>query len=176
MTWKFTFEEAAFGLEREISLYRDEQCPHCHGNGAEPGSKVETCPECHGSGEIRFTQNTMFGQMTNVRPCPKCHGEGKIISEPCKECRGQGTVKKNKKLKVKIPAGVDNGSRLRVAGEGEAGVKGGPSGDLYVYLYVKPHKIFLSAMVLLFTAKCRSILYRQLWVMRLRFLRWMDRL
>ena len=87
------------------------------------GSKVETCHECHGSGEIRFTQNTMFGQMTNVRPCPKCHGEGKIISEPCKECRGQGTVKKNKKLKVKIPAGVDNGSRLRVAGEGEAGVK-----------------------------------------------------
>ena len=139
---EITFEEAAFGLEREISLYRDEQCPHCHGNGAEPGSKVETCPECHGSGEIRFTQNTMFGQMTNVRPCPKCHGEGKIISEPCKECRGQGTVKKNKKLKVKIPAGVDNGSRLRVAGEGEAGVKGGPSGDLYVYLYVKPHKFF----------------------------------
>ena len=139
---EITFEEAAFGLEREISLYRDEQCPHCHGNGAGPGSKVETCPECHGSGEIRFTQNTMFGQMTNVRPCPKCHGEGKIISEPCKECRGQGTVKKNKKLKVKIPAGVDNGSRLRVAGEGEAGVKGGPSGDLYVYLYVKPHKFF----------------------------------
>ena len=139
---EITFEEAAFGLEREISLYRDAQCPHCHGNGAEPGSKVETCPECHGSGEIRFTQNTMFGQMTNVRPCPKCHGEGKIISEPCKECRGQGTVKKNKKLKVKIPAGVDNGSRLRVAGEGEAGVKGGPSGDLYVYLYVKPHKFF----------------------------------
>ena len=139
---EITFEEAAFGLEREISLSRDEQCPHCHGNGAEPGSKVETCPECHGSGEIRFTQNTMFGQMTNVRPCPKCHGEGKIISEPCKECRGQGTVKKNKKLKVKIPAGVDNGSRLRVAGEGEAGVKGGPSGDLYVYLYVKPHKFF----------------------------------
>lgn len=139
---EITFEEAAFGLEREISLYRDEQCPHCHGNGAEPGSKVETCPECHGSGEIRFTQNTMFGQMTNVRPCPKCHGEGKIISEPCKECRGQGTVKNNKKLKVKIPAGVDNGSRLRVAGEGEAGAKGGPSGDLYVYLYVKPHKFF----------------------------------
>lgn len=139
---EITFEEAAFGLEREISLYRDEQCPHCHGNCAEPGSKVETCHECHGSGEIRFTQNTMFGQMTNVRPCPKCHGEGKIISEPCKECRGQGTVKKNKKLKVKIPAGVDNGSRLRVAGEGEAGVKGGPSGDLYVYLYVKPHKFF----------------------------------
>ena len=80
--------------------------------------------------------------MVNERPCSKCHGEGKIVSEPCKECRGKGTVKKNKHLKVKIPAGVDNGSRLRVAGEGEAGAKGGPSGDLYVFLYVKPHKFF----------------------------------
>ena len=139
---EITFEEAAFGIEKEINLYRDEACGHCHGNGAEPGSKIETCPECHGSGYVRFTQNTMFGQMVNERPCSKCHGEGKIISEPCKECRGKGTVKKNKHLKVKIPAGVDNGSRLRVAGEGEAGAKGGPSGDLYVYLYVKPHKFF----------------------------------
>ena len=139
---EITFEEAAFGIEKEINLYRDETCPHCHGNGAEPGSKVETCPDCHGTGYVRFTQNTMFGQMVNERPCSKCHGEGKIISEPCKECRGKGTVKKNKHLKVKIPAGVDNGSRLRVAGEGEAGAKGGPSGDLYVYLYVKPHKFF----------------------------------
>src|SRR5574344_1784931 len=139
---EITFEEAAFGIEKEINLYRDETCDHCHGNGAEPGSKVETCPECHGSGYVRFTQNTMFGQMVNERPCSKCHGEGKIVSEPCKECRGKGTMKKNKHLKVKIPAGVDNGSRLRVAGEGEAGAKGGPSGDLYVFLYVKPHKFF----------------------------------
>ena len=139
---EITFEEAAFGIEKEINLYRDETCPHCHGNGAEPGSKVETCPDCHGTGYVRFTQNTMFGQMVNERPCSKCHGEGKIISEPCKECRVKGTVKKNKHLKVKIPAGVDNGSRLRVGGEGEAGAKGGPSGDLYVYLYVKPHKFF----------------------------------
>ncbi len=139
---EISFEEAAFGLEKEINLYRDETCDHCHGNGAEPGSKVETCPECNGSGYVRFTQNTMFGQMVNERPCSRCKGEGKIISEPCKECRGKGTVKRNKKLKVKIPAGVDNGSRLRVSGEGEAGAKGGPSGDLYVYLYVKPHKFF----------------------------------
>ena len=139
---EITFEEAAFGVEKEINLYRDETCDHCHGDGAEPGSKVETCPECHGSGYVRFTQNTMFGQMVNERPCSKCHGEGKIISNPCKECRGKGTVKKNKRLKVKIPAGVDNGSRLRVSGEGEAGAKGGQSGDLYVYLYVKPHKFF----------------------------------
>ena len=139
---EITFEEAAFGLEKEINLYRDETCDHCHGEGAEPGSKVESCPECNGSGYVRFTQNTMFGQMVNERPCSRCKGEGKIISEPCKECRGKGTVKRNKKLKVKIPAGVDNGSRLRVSGEGEAGAKGGPSGDLYVYLYVKPHKFF----------------------------------
>lgn len=139
---EISFEEAAFGVEKEISLYRDEACDHCHGSGAEPGSKVETCPECHGSGYVRFTQNTMFGQMVNERPCSKCHGEGKIVSNPCKSCRGKGAVKKNKQLKVKIPAGVDNGSRLRVSGEGEAGLKGGPSGDLYVYLYVKPHKFF----------------------------------
>lgn len=139
---EITFEEAAFGLEKEISLKRAERCEHCHGEGAEPGSKIETCPECHGSGYVRFTQNTMFGQMVNERPCSRCHGEGKIISNPCKECGGSGTVKKTKKLKVKIPAGVDNGSRLRVGGEGEAGLKGGPSGDLYVYLYVKPHKFF----------------------------------
>ncbi|MBR5796799.1 MAG: molecular chaperone DnaJ [Phascolarctobacterium sp.] len=139
---EITFEEAAFGLEKEINLYRDETCDHCHGEGAEPGSKVESCPECNGTGYVRFTQNTMFGQMVNERPCSRCKGEGKIISEPCKECRGKGTVKRNKKLKVKIPAGVDNGSRLRVSGEGEAGAKGGPSGDLYVYLFVKPHKFF----------------------------------
>lgn len=139
---EISFEEAAFGVEKEISLYREEQCGHCHGEGAEPGSKVETCPDCHGSGYIRYTQNTMFGQMVNERPCSKCRGEGKIVSQPCSECRGKGTLKKNKKLKVKIPAGVDDGSRLRVSGEGEAGTKGGPSGDLYVYLYVKPHKYF----------------------------------
>ena len=139
---EISFEEAAFGLEKEINLYRDEVCDHCHGEGAEPGSKVETCPECNGSGYVRYTQNTMFGQMVNERPCSRCKGEGKIISEPCKECRGKGTVKRNKKLKVKIPAGVDNGSRLRVSNEGEAGAKGGPNGDLYVYLYVKPHKFF----------------------------------
>ena len=106
-----TFEEAAFGVEKEISLYRDETCEHCHGNCAEPGSKVETCPDCHGTGQIRVVQNTVLGQMQTVRPCPKCHGEGKIISDPCHECRG-------------------------------AGPKGGPNGDLYVYLFVKPHKFF----------------------------------
>ena len=137
-----TFEEAAFGVEKEISLSRDEQCDHCHGTGAEPGSKVETCPECHGTGQIRVVQNTMLGQMQTVRPCPKCHGEGKIVSDPCHDCHGSGTVEKVKTLKVKVPAGVDDGSRLRVANEGAAGAKGGPHGDLYVYLFVKRHKFF----------------------------------
>lgn len=136
------FEEAAFGVEKEISISRDEKCEACHGEGAEPGSKVETCSECHGTGRVRFVQNTMFGQMVNERVCGKCNGEGKIISTPCKKCRGRGAVRNSKKLKVKIPAGVDNGSRLRVASEGEAGYKGGPNGDLYVYLYVKNHKFF----------------------------------
>lgn len=137
-----TFEEAAFGVEKEISLLRDETCGHCHGKGAEPGSKVETCPDCHGTGQIRVVQNTIMGQMQTVRPCPRCHGEGTIISDPCHECRGSGTVKKQKSLKVKVPAGVDDGSRLRVANEGAAGTKGGPNGDLYVYLFVKRHKFF----------------------------------
>lgn len=139
---EITFEDAAFGVERNINVYRNEQCSHCHGSGAEPGSKVETCPDCHGSGTVRFTQNTMFGQMVNERSCGKCGGTGKIIHDKCHTCGGRGTEKKNRKLKVKIPAGVDNGSRLRVANEGEAGSMGGPNGDLYVYLFVKPHKFF----------------------------------
>ncbi|HIU63473.1 MAG TPA: molecular chaperone DnaJ [Candidatus Avacidaminococcus intestinavium] len=139
---EISFEEAAFGVEKEIKLHREDTCEHCHGTGAEAGSEVETCSECHGSGEVRFTQNTMFGQMVNVRPCSKCHGQGTIIKKPCKVCGGVGRLKKEKKLKVKIPAGVDTDSRLRVSGEGEAGVRGGSKGDLYVYLYVKPHKFF----------------------------------
>ena len=139
---EISFEEAAFGATKEIKITRDQQCEHCHGEGAEPGSTVETCPECHGTGYVRYAQQTMFGQMINERPCSKCHGEGKIIKNPCKKCHGKGTVKATKPLTVKIPAGVDDGLRLRVAGEGGAGQKGGPSGDLYVYIYVRPHKVF----------------------------------
>ena len=127
---------------RKVPLNREEECEACHGSGAAPGSTPETCPECHGTGEIRVTQNSLFGQVVNVRTCPKCHGTGKIVTNPCKSCHGTGRVKKRRILTVKIPAGVDNGSRLRVAGEGEAGIRGGRPGDLYVYLYVKPHKFF----------------------------------
>ncbi len=139
---ELTFEEAAFGIEKNVRLNREETCERCNGSGAEPGTKAETCPDCHGTGEVRVTQNTMFGQMVNVQPCRKCHGTGKIISHPCKDCGGAGHMKKRSTITVKIPAGVDNGSRLRVAGKGEAGTNGGPTGDLYVYLYVKPHKFF----------------------------------
>ena len=142
MDLQITFEEAAFGTEKKIRLNREEECETCHGSGAAPGSTPETCPDCHGTGEIRVTQNSLFGQVVNVRTCPKCHGTGKIVTNPCKDCHGTGRVKKKRMLTVKIPAGVDNGSRLRVAGEGEAGLRGGRPGDLYVYLYVKPHKFF----------------------------------
>ena len=121
----------------EIQVPKEETCDHCHGNGAEPGSKVDTCPDCHGTGQQRVVQNTPFGQMVNVRTCSRCGGTGKIIHDKCKKCHGTGTVKVRKKLKIKIPAGVDDGARLRVAGEGEPGVRGGGHGDLYVYIFVR---------------------------------------
>lgn len=136
------FEEAAFGMETEIQVPRTEDCSACQGSGSAPGTHPETCPDCRGTGQVQVTQNTPFGRMVNVRACERCRGEGKIIKTPCKECRGRGKVRVNRKIKIKIPAGVDNGSRLRVAHEGEAGQRGGPPGDLYVYLFVKPHKLF----------------------------------
>ncbi len=142
MDMQITFEEAAFGTEKKVRLNREEECETCHGSGSAAGYSPETCPDCHGTGEIRVTQNSLFGQVVNVRTCPRCHGTGKIVTHPCKDCHGTGRVKKKRTLTVKIPAGVDNGSRLRVSGEGEAGIRGGRAGDLYVYLYVKPHKFF----------------------------------
>ena len=132
-----SFKQAAFGTEMEIEVPKEETCDHCHGTGAEPGSKVDTCPTCHGTGQQRVVQNTPFGQMVNVRPCSTCGGTGKIIHDKCKKCHGTGTMKIRKKLKIKIPAGVDDGARLRVAGEGEPGVRGGGHGDLYVYIFVR---------------------------------------
>lgn len=137
-----SFENAAFGVEMEIQVPKNETCDHCHGSGAEPGSKVDTCPICHGTGQQRVVQNTPFGQMVNVRTCSHCGGTGKIVHEKCKKCHGEGTLKIRKKLKIKIPAGVDDGARLRVAGEGEPGVRGGGHGDLYVYIYVRKHNHF----------------------------------
>lgn len=136
------FTEAAFGKEIEIDVPRMEECEVCHGSGAAPGTHPETCPQCKGTGQVQFTQNTPFGRMVNARTCDRCGGEGKIVHAPCKSCGGKGRKRARKKISVKIPAGVDNGSRIRVPNAGEAGMRGGPAGDLYVYIFVKPHKLF----------------------------------
>lgn len=136
------FEEAAFGKEVELNIPRTEECKTCHGTGAANGTKAETCPNCHGTGQIQFTQNTPFGRMMNTRTCDRCNGEGSIVKNPCKDCGGKGKKRVKRKISVKIPAGVDNGSRIRVSNAGEAGTRGGSNGDLYVYIFVKPHKLF----------------------------------
>lgn len=140
---EISFEQAAFGVETEVQIPRTEECGTCHGSGAAPGTHPETCPQCKGTGQVQVAQNTPFGRMVNVRTCDRCRGEGKIVHTPCKECHGSGKVRNKRTIKIKIPAGVDNGSRLRVAHEGEAGMRGGPSGDLYVYIFVKQHKLFV---------------------------------
>lgn len=133
-----SFEEAAFGAERNIQIPRRETCSTCTGSGIKPGSQPQTCPTCQGNGYVAISQG--FFSMT--RTCTQCRGRGTIIKDPCRDCRGTGRVKRTRKVKVKIPAGVDHGSRLRLAGEGEAGFRGGPSGDLYIGLRVKSHSIF----------------------------------
>ncbi|MDD2480532.1 MAG: molecular chaperone DnaJ [Lutispora sp.] len=137
-----SFEDAAFGIKKEINVNRNETCETCKGTGAKEGSGVENCKTCGGSGEVRHIQSSPFGRVVNVRTCEECRGEGKIIKNPCSACLGRGTVRKTRKITIDIPAGVDNGSILTLRGEGEPGQKGGPNGDLYIYLKVKPHKIF----------------------------------
>ncbi len=132
------FEEAAQGVEKEISFSRLEVCSECQGIG---GKQRVTCPHCQGRGEVRHTQTSFFGSVVTARPCSYCQGRGWITEDTCPLCRGNGKVKAKRKIKVKIPAGVDSGHRLRVAGEGGAGENGGPSGDLYVYVEVRPHPI-----------------------------------
>jgi len=142
VTIEVDFEEAAFGAEKDIRIARKELCPQCHGSGAKKGTKPETCPVCGGKGKVQYRQNTAFGQFVNIATCDRCHGTGTIIKSPCGECKGTGKVRRERVIKVKIPAGVDNGFRLRVSGEGEAGELGGAAGDLYVHLRVKPHPLF----------------------------------
>ncbi len=136
------FEEAAFGLEQSIEIPRTEVCPHCHGNQAEPGTPIKSCPDCNGSGEQRVIQRTPFGQVSSSRPCSRCEGQGKIFEQACKECNGNGRVRRTRKIRVKIPAGIDHGQVVRVTAQGEAGTRGGPAGDLQIVVHVKPHKIF----------------------------------
>ena len=141
-TMTIEFKEAVFGKETDITIPRTETCDNCHGSGARPGTKPETCSACHGSGQQEIAQNTPFGRIVNRRPCVACGGRGKIIRERCGTCSGSGQVKRQRKIHVKIPAGVDEGAQLRVSGEGEAGVRGGPAGDLYIVLRVKSHDFF----------------------------------
>ena len=135
---EITLEEAASGKEEKLRIPRLEKCDECDGRGAEKGTSPESCVACSGSGQTRYQQ----GFFSVMRTCPNCQGKGQIIRTPCKECRGAGRVEKEKTLEVKIPAGVETGSRLRVTGEGEAGVNSGPSGDLFVVLHVKEHETF----------------------------------
>lgn len=140
---EISFKEAAFGVERDIQVPRTETCDTCGGSGAAPGSSSKTCGTCHGTGQVQYAQTTPFGRIVQSRTCESCRGAGKVIEKPCPTCRGGGQVRKSKTIHVKIPAGVDDGSRLRLSGEGEAGLRGGPPGDLYVYIVVRPHKSFI---------------------------------
>ncbi len=139
---EITFEQAYSGVEKEIVITRDEECNVCHGTGAKPGTSPIKCPTCHGTGQVTQVQNTILGQMQTTRTCSACHGTGEIINEPCENCRGKGTVRKQPKIKVKIPAGIDDNQTVVLRGEGEPGKKGGAKGDLYITVKVKRHSIF----------------------------------
>ncbi len=141
-TMTIEFKEAVFGKSTEITIPKEESCGTCKGTGAKPGTQPETCNVCKGAGEVEAQQQTPFGRIVNRRPCSHCQGRGKIIKERCHECHGAGRLRKNKKINVTIPAGVDDGNQLRVAGEGEPGFNGGPAGDLYIVLRVKSHPFF----------------------------------
>ena len=139
---ELTFEEAAFGCEKEVATPRIENCPNCNGSGSADGV-IETCSQCHGSGQVRTVQNFMGMQMQSTATCPSCNGRGKIIKTPCTTCKGKGKVRRNNRVKVKIPAGVDNGQSVRVRGEGCVGANGGPNGDLLVEIRVRAHDTFV---------------------------------
>lgn len=137
-----TFEEAAFGAKKEFRFQRSENCDTCGGSGAKAGTSPQTCPTCGGSGAVRVTTNSLFGQVVTQRPCSACGATGKIIHEKCPKCGGGGRMRATRTATVNIPAGIDNGQVIPMTGQGEPGVRGGPAGDLYVYVTVKPHKLF----------------------------------
>jgi len=141
-TIDITFEEAYSGIEREINVSRNEKCTQCGGTGARPGTKINKCPMCNGAGKVRQAVSTPFGQMNSTRTCTTCNGSGHVIPDPCPNCHGKGIVKKSKKLKIKIPEGIDDGRAVVYKGEGEVGSNGGPYGDLYVVVRIKKHSIF----------------------------------
>jgi molecular chaperone DnaJ len=137
-----SFEEAAFGCEKEIEIVRHETCSRCRGSGAEPGTQPMRCPQCDGTGEVRQVQQSILGSFVNVSTCPRCRGSGEVITTPCSQCHGHKVVQTPRTLSVKIPPGVDDRMRIRLAGEGEPGTLGGPPGNLYIFVSVKPHAYF----------------------------------
>ena len=137
-----TFEESFLGTEKEIVINRSETCTTCGGNGAKPGTVIDKCNVCGGTGQIRQVQNTILGQMQTTRTCSNCNGTGKVIKQPCENCRGKGKIRKQAKIKVKIPAGIDDNQTIVLRGEGEAGSRGGAKGDLYIVIKVKKHSIY----------------------------------
>ena len=139
---RITFEEAVFGCEKEIDMVLKDECTTCGGTGAKPGTSPETCTKCGGKGKVVFSQQSLFGMVQNVQTCPECNGSGKIIKDRCTSCRGTGYTSSRKKIKVSIPAGIDNGQSVRIREKGEPGVNGGPRGDLLVEVIVSSHPIF----------------------------------
>ena len=139
---RITFEEAVFGVDKEIELTLKDECKTCHGSGAKPGTSPETCSKCGGKGQVVFTQQSFFGTVRNVQTCPECNGSGKVIKEKCADCHGSGYMANRKKIQVTIPAGIDNGQSVRIRDKGEPGVNGGPRGDLLVEVIVGRHPIF----------------------------------
>ena len=140
---QITLAEAAFGVKKDIELYKQTKCSHCHGDLAEPGTKVETCSTCKGQGQVTRVQRTFIGNIQTNTVCPDCQGIGKKISDPCHECRGQGVVKKKERMDIGIPSGIEDGAAIRYSGHGEAGAKGAQNGDLYVRVRIKPDKVFV---------------------------------
>jgi len=139
---RITLDEAAFGCEKELDISRTENCSVCQGTGSKPGTQPVRCPNCNGAGEVRRVQASIFGRFTNVTTCPRCRGEGQIITDYCPSCKGSGREKQQRKIIVKVPAGVDDGNQIRLRGEGEEGTRGGPSGDLFVVISVIEHDYF----------------------------------
>ena len=137
-----SFEEAAFGCEKAVTVERYEACETCHGNGCEPGTTPEVCPDCHGTGTVQVRRQTPMGVFATTSPCGRCGGKGKIIHQPCKECRGSGFVRRRKTIQASIPAGIDNEQTISIRGQGNAGKNGGPAGDLLITITVKPHELF----------------------------------
>jgi molecular chaperone DnaJ len=137
-----TFEEAAFGCEKEIEVARLDMCPSCHGTGADPGTSPIRCPQCNGTGEIRRVRQSVFGSFVNVGTCGRCSGEGEVVNTPCSECRGQKQVRTTKRLSISVPPGVDDGTQIRLSEEGQAGLRGGLPGNLYVVISVRKHPYF----------------------------------